>query len=49
MYLIIRIHFQERVYLLGYTVESEPPPIIAQGFRIGAKVNDTVFLKDSSG
>ena len=41
--------FPERVYLLGYTVESEPPPIIAQGFRIGAKVNDTVFLKDSSG
>ena len=38
-----------RVYLLGYTVESEPPPIIAQGFRIGAKVNDTIFLKDSSG
>ena len=41
--------FPERVYLLGYTVESEPPPIIAQGFRIGAKVNDTIFLKDSSG
>ena len=41
--------YPERVYLLGYTVESEPPPIIAQGFRIGAKVNDTVFLKDSSG
>ena len=36
-----------RLYLKGYTVELEKPPIIAQGYRIGAKVNDKIFLKDS--
>ena len=33
-----------RIYLLGYTAEDVPPPIISQGYRIGAKVDDEVFL-----
>ena len=36
-----------RLYLKGYTNALEKPPIIAQGYRIGAKVNDKIFLKDS--
>jgi cytoskeletal protein CcmA (bactofilin family) len=38
------INRANRIYLLGYTAEDVPPPIISQGFRIGAKVDDEVFL-----
>ena len=34
-----------RLYLKGYTNALEKPPIIAQGYRIGAKVNDKIFLR----
>ena len=38
------INRSNRIYLLGYTQEDVPPPIISQGYRIGAKVNDRVYL-----
>ena len=38
------INRANRIYLLGYTAEDVPPPIISQGYRIGARVDDEVFL-----
>ena len=36
------------MYLLGYTNEDIPPPIISQGYRIGARVGDKVYLEDDA-
>ena len=36
------------LYLLGYTNEDIPPPIISQGYRIGARVGDKVYLEDDT-
>ena len=33
-----------KLYLLGQTTLTEPPSGIAQGFRIGAKTNDKLFI-----
>ena len=33
-----------RIYLLGYDSLDVPPPIISQGYRIGAKVDEVVSL-----
>ena len=38
------INRANRIYLLGYVAEDVPPPIISQGYRIGARVDDEVFL-----
>ena len=38
------INKSNRIYLLGYTQEDVPPPIISQGYRVGARVNDEVYL-----
>ena len=38
-----------RIYLLGYDKLDVPPPIISQGYRIGARVDDKVFLSDGAG
>ena len=35
-----------RIYLLGYTQIDVPPPIISQGYRIGAKEGDKVYLQE---
>ena len=35
---------QNRIYLLGYDKLDVPPPIISQGYRIGAKVDEEFFL-----
>ena len=37
-----------RMYLLGYTQSDIAPPIIAQGYRIGARVDDKVYLSDTT-
>jgi len=37
-----------RIYLLGYDKLDVPPPIISQGYRIGAKVDEEVFLSDGT-
>ena len=36
------------LYLLGYKNEDIPPPIISQGYRIGARVGDKVYLEDDT-
>ena len=37
----------QRLYLLGYPLPDTAPPIISQGYRIGARVNEEVFLKET--
>ena len=38
----------QRIYLLGYTSLDIEPPAISQGYRVGAKVGDKIFLKDTN-
>ena len=37
------------LYLYGYTNQDQEPPIISQGYRIGAKLNDTLYVPISTG
>ena len=39
------VGINNHIYLLGYTDEDIAPPIISQGFRVGAKVGDKIFLE----
>ena len=34
----------EHLYLLGYTNEDIPPPVISQGYRIGAREGERIYL-----
>ena len=42
------VGINNHLYLLGYTNEDIPPPIISQGYRIGAKVGERVYLDDDA-
>jgi len=33
-----------RLYLFGFTSEDDVPPVLTQGYRIGAKVNDRLYF-----
>lgn len=35
---------KDRLYLYGYTSQDDVPPILTQGCRIGAKVNDKLYF-----
>ena len=35
------------LYLYGYTDEDVKPPVLVQGYRVGAKVNDVIYIKDN--
>ena len=37
----------QRLYLLGYSLPDTAPPIISQGYRIGARVDEEVFIKET--
>jgi hypothetical protein len=37
-----------RLYLFGFTSNDDIPPILTQGYRIGAKVSDKLYFKDST-
>ena len=37
----------KRLYLLGYPLPDTAPPIISQGYRIGARVDEQVVLKQT--
>ena len=41
------VGINNHLYLLGYTNQDIPPPIISQGYRIGAKVGDSVYVSGS--
>ena len=38
------INKANRIYLLGYTSQDVSPPIISQGYRIGSRIEDKVYL-----
>ncbi len=38
---------QNRLYLFGFTSYDDVPPILTQGYRIGAKVNDKLYVVGS--
>ena len=42
------VAINNHLYLLGYTSEDIPPPVISQGYRIGSKLGDTVYLDSDS-
>jgi hypothetical protein len=42
------VGINNHLYLLGYSNEDIAPPIISQGYRVGAKVGDRVYLEDDS-
>jgi hypothetical protein len=35
---------QNRLYLFGFTAEDDVPPVLTQGYRVGAKVNDKLYF-----
>jgi len=37
----------QRLYLLGYDQRDVEPPIISQGYRVGARLGDQIFLKEN--
>jgi hypothetical protein len=37
-----------RLYLFGFTSEDDVPPILTQGYRIGAKVHDKLYFKNTA-
>ena len=37
-----------KLYINGFDNESLPPPVITQGYRIGAKLNDRLYLGSNS-
>jgi len=43
------INSSGHLYLFGYNKKDQEPPIIAQGYRIGAKAGDRVYTKLPSG
>ena len=41
------VAINNHLYLLGYTSEDIPPPVISQGYRIGSKVGDSVYVDNN--
>jgi hypothetical protein len=35
---------QNRLYLFGFTAEDDVPPVLTQGYRVGAKVSDKLYF-----
>ena len=42
------VGISSHLYLFGYTNVNDKPPVIIQGYRVGAKVNDKIFVNDNS-
>jgi len=38
------VGINNHLYLLGYTNQDIAPPVISQGYRIGSKINDKVYV-----
>jgi len=36
------------LYLYGYTNEQDKPPVIVQGYRVGAKVDEKIYFNDNN-
>ena len=37
-----------RLYIFGFNNEQVKPPVLTQGYRVGAKINDRLFLESGS-
>ena len=44
-----KVGFSSHLYLYGFTSEDIKPPVLIQGYRIGAKVNDTISVESAGG
>ena len=44
-----QVGLSSHLYLFGYTDPDDKPPIILQGYRVGARENDKVYLNVGSG
>ena len=44
-----QVGINSHLYLFGFTDKDNPPAIISQGYRIGARENDNLFVKLTSG
>ena len=42
------VGINNQLYLLGYTNQDIAPPVISQGYRIGARVNDKVYVDSNN-
>ena len=42
------VGISSHLYLFGFTSSDDVPPIISQGFRVGAKTNDKLFVNFSN-
>jgi len=47
--LIQQVGLSSHLYLYGYTDADDKPPIIIQGYRVGAKNDDKIYLNFASG
>ena len=43
----IQVGFSSHLYLYGYESEDIKPPSVLQGYRVGAKVNDIIYIDDN--
>jgi len=42
------VGISSHLYLFGYTNVNDRPPVIIQGYRVGAKINEKIFVTDDS-
>ena len=43
----VQVGFSSHLYLYGYDSEDVVPPSVLQGYRVGAKVNDIIYIDDN--
>ena len=44
----VQVGFSSHLYLYGYDSEDVVPPSVLQGYRVGAKVNDLIYIDDNN-
>jgi len=44
----VQVGFSSHLYLYGYESEDIKPPSVLQGYRVGAKVNDLIYIDDNN-
>ena len=44
-----QVGLSSHLYLYGYTDPDDKPPIILQGYRVGARTNDKIYMNVASG
>tara|TARA_B100000676_G_scaffold177501_1_gene174177 strand:- start:695 stop:6208 length:5514 start_codon:yes stop_codon:yes gene_type:complete len=44
----VQVGFSSHLYLYGYDSEDVVPPSVLQGYRVGARVNDLIYIDDNN-